>query len=289
VYVPCASNHAARGKIPAQTVNHPACCDRLAGAESQPLPPFDVTAFGCHVPPMSQPTFGAFSGYGSDSASLVERRARFIARTYNHLFGAIVAFTVVEIGLFKLGIAESIAHAMLGTSWLLVLGGFMLVSWGASHFAHTSASRGTQYAALASYVVAQALIFVPLLFIANSFAPGAIQSAGIVTMLGFGGLSAVVFVTKKDFSFLRGALMFGGILSLVAIAAGAIFGFQLGTFFSVAMVGFAGAAILYDTSNVLRHFPEDRYVAAALQLFASVALMFWYVLRLFLSLSNSRN
>lgn len=238
---------------------------------------------------MSQPTFGAFSGYGSDSASLVERRSRFISRTYNHLFGAILAFVGVEVGLFKLGIAESIARAMMHTSWLLVLGAFMVVSWAASHFAHTSASRGTQYAALASYVLAQALIFVPLLFIANAYAPGAIQSAGMVTMLGFGGLSAVVFVTKKDFSFLRGVLMFGGILSLVVIAAGVIFGWQLGTFFSVAMVGFAGAAILYDTSNVLRHFPEDRYVAAALQLFSSVALMFWYVLRLFMSLSNSRN
>jgi len=45
----------------------------------------------------------------------------------------------------------------------------------------------------------------------------------------------------------------------------------------------AGAAILFDTSNILRTYPEDRYVSAALQLFASVALMFWYVLRLFMS------
>jgi hypothetical protein len=49
------------------------------------------------------------------------------------------------------------------------------------------------------------------------------------------------------------------------------------------MIGFAGAAILYDTSNVMRHYPEDRHVAAALELFASIALMFWYVLQLFLS------
>ncbi len=49
------------------------------------------------------------------------------------------------------------------------------------------------------------------------------------------------------------------------------------------MIGLAGAAILYDTSKVLRDYPEDRYVAASLQLFASVALMFWYVLRLFMS------
>src|SRR6202000_2743504 len=58
-------------------------------------------------------------------------------------------------------------------------------------------------------------------------------------------------------------------------------GFQLGTWFSVAMIGFAGAAVLYDTSNIIHVYPEDRYVAAAMPLFASIALMFWYVLRLF--------
>ena len=93
----------------------------------------------------------------------------------------------------------------------------------------------------------------------------------------------VVFLTRKDFSFLRGILMWGGIVALVLIAGGAIFGFNLGTYFSVAMVALAGASILYDTSNVLHHYPEDRYVGAALSLFASVAMMLWYVLRLFLS------
>ena len=49
------------------------------------------------------------------------------------------------------------------------------------------------------------------------------------------------------------------------------------------MIGFAGAAILYDTSNILHHYPQDKYVAASLQLFASIALMFWYGLQFFMS------
>ena len=93
----------------------------------------------------------------------------------------------------------------------------------------------------------------------------------------------MVFLTRKDFSFLRGILFWGGIIALVTIVGGVLFGFQLGTFFSVAMVALAGAAILYDTSNVLHHYPEDRYVAASLELFASVALMLWYVLQLLMS------
>lgn len=210
-------------------------------------------------------------------------RGRFISRTYSHLFCAISAFTLIEIFLFKTGLAVTIAQVMMSVSWLFVLGGFVLLSWFATRLAATATSKAAQYAGLAAYVVAQAIIFVPLLFIANQRAPGVITSAAAVTFVGFVALSLVAFMTGKDFSFLRGILMWGGICAMILIAAGAIFGFQLGTYFSVAMVALAGAAILYDTSNILHHYPEDRYVAAALQLFASVALMFWYVLRLFMS------
>ncbi|WP_438020281.1 Bax inhibitor-1 family protein [Sorangium sp. So ce315] len=227
-----------------------------------------------------------YVGYGARSSvtrAAADSRERFIVRTYNHLFGAIVLFAGIEIALFKTGVASVIARAMMGTSWLLVLGAFMLVSWLASRAAHTAASKPVQYIALFGYVLAQAIIFVPLLYIADMVAPGAIQSAGLATMAGFAGLTAIAFVTRKDFSFLGALLRWGGICALVLIAAGVLFGFQLGTFFSVAMVAFAGAAILYDTSNVLHHFPEDRYVGAALELFASVAMLFWYLLRLFTS------
>jgi len=213
----------------------------------------------------------------------VQSRSEFITRTYNHLMGAIVAFTLFEVWLFTSGLAAAITQAVLGTSWLLILGGFMIVSWFARSAAHGAESLGAQYAGLAGMIVAQGLLFAPMLYIADSMASGVIQSAAGVTLVGFAGLTAVAFVTRKDFSFLRGALMWGGILALLAIVGGVLFGFHLGTWFSVAMVGFAGAAILYDTSNVLHHYPEDRYVAASLELFASVALMFWYVLRLFMA------
>jgi uncharacterized protein len=212
----------------------------------------------------------------------IDRRARFLTRTYNTLFLAICGFAGVEALLFKSGLAETIASVLLGGSWLIVLGGFMLVSWFGSRVAAQSQSMGAQIAALSVYVVAEAIIFVPLLYMADAYAPGAIQSAGLVTIVGFAGLTAIAWQTKKDFSFLGGLLRWGGMLALVLIAASVVFGFELGTFFSVAMVGFAGAAILYDTSKILREYPEDRHISAALQLFASVALMFWYVLRIFM-------
>jgi uncharacterized protein len=231
---------------------------------------------------MSQ-TFQPYTPPRTAVSGAVDARARFIVRTYNHLFGAILLFTLIEVGLFMSGIAQAMAQAMLGVNWLIVLGGFVVVSWLASRFAHTAESKPVQYMALGGFVVAQAIIFVPLLYIAQTVAPGAIQSAALVTMVGFGGLTAIAFISKKDFSFLGAFLKWAFVCALLLIIGGVVFGFQLGTFFSVAMVGLAGAAILYDTSNVLHHFPEDRYVGASLELFSSVALMFWYVLRIFIS------
>ena len=216
------------------------------------------------------------------AASPVAARAKFISRTYNHLFGAILAFTAIEVVLFQTGVAEALIPLMM-QSWLLVLGAFVLAGWLFTRMATNATSKTTQYAGLGAYVLVEALLFMPMLYIADAVAPGAIQSAAVVTMLGFAALTAVAFVTKKDFSFMRGFIMWAGILAMVLIVASLIFGFHLGVLFSVAMVGLAGAAILYDTSNVLHHYPEDAYVAAALQLFASVALMFWYVLRIFMA------
>jgi len=209
-----------------------------------------------------------------------QSRGRFIARTYGHLLGAIVAFTLIEIYLFKSGLAERITQALMGTSWLLVLGGFVVVAWAARAAAYRASSQLAQYAALAGYIVAEAIIFVPMLYFAERSAPGVIASAAVITLLGFGSLTLLVFATRKDFSFMRGILMWGGIAAMLLIVGGVLFGFQLGTFFSVAMIALAGGSILYDTSNVMLRYPQDRHVAASLELFASVALMFWYVLRL---------
>jgi FtsH-binding integral membrane protein len=222
----------------------------------------------------------AFPGAQADSRSV------FITRTYTHLVGGILGFILVELGLFESGLAGQIAQFMLGFNWFLILGAFMLIGWLASRTAQTSSSIGMQYFAYGAYVVAEALIFVPLLYIADKHAPGAIDSATLVTALGAGGLMFVAHRTRKDFSFLRALLMWGGVLALVAMIGGAVFGFQLGTWFSVAMIGFAGVAVLYDTSNIIHNYPEDRYVSAAMQLFASIALMFWYVLRLVMGSRN---
>jgi hypothetical protein len=120
----------------------------------------------------------------------VDSRGTFVSRTYAHLFGAVCAFILIETGLFKSGLADKIAQALLGISWLVVLGGFVLVSWLASRTAHLAKSKAAQYGALSAYVVAESILFVPLLWIANNVAPGAITSAAAVTFVAFAALTA---------------------------------------------------------------------------------------------------
>lgn len=216
------------------------------------------------------------------SDASVEDRSDFIWKCYAHVVGAILAFAAIEVYFFQSGIAERIAGPMLN-NWWMVLGVFILAGWGATHVAHRVQSINAQYAAFAAFIVLEALIFAPMLFIASIRTPGIIDSAAGVTVLGCIGLIATVMITRKDFSFLRGMMVWLFFLALAAIVGSMIFGFELGTWFSVAMIGFAGAAVLYDTSNILHHYPQDKYVAASMQLFASIAMMFWYILRLFMS------
>jgi FtsH-binding integral membrane protein len=221
-------------------------------------------------------------GYQAEQ-SYAEAKADFILKTYGHLLGAVVLFTLIEVWLFQSGWAQTIAQSLLGVNWLFVLGAFFIVAWLASHLAHRIENPAVQYAALGGYVLAESIIFVPLLYLADSFAPGAIENAALATIIGFVVLTAIVFYTRKNFSFLAPALMWGGIAALVLIVCSVLFGFQLGFVFSVVMVAYAGAAILYDTSRVLHDYGPGQHVAAALELFAAVALMFWYLLQIFMS------
>ncbi len=217
-----------------------------------------------------------------------DERSAFIRRTYLHLAGAILAFALLE-ALFLgplLPAMTPLLERMLGGgySWLVVLGLFMVVGWVADRWARSDQSPAMQYMGLGLYVVAEALIFLPLLFIASRLTDSTvIPTAGLLTGALFIGLTGTVFITRKDFSFMRGILMIGGFVALGVIVSAILFGFELGTIFSVVMVALAGGYILYYTSNVLHHYRPDQHVAASLALFAAVALMFWYILRLVMS------
>ena len=211
-----------------------------------------------------------------------QAQGSFLLRVYGQLTLAIITFVLLEVWFFQSGVADVILQVVSSVSWLVILGGFKILSWLATFLAAPTVARPWQYLGFFLYVLLQAIITVPLLAVANQTAPGVIASAAQVTLGGFLLLTGVVVFTRRDFSFLKTFLVWGGIFGLGVIVAAVLFNFDLGTWFSVAMILLAGGSVLYTTSNVLRSTSQEGDVAAAIQLFAGIALMFWYVLRLFI-------
>lgn len=214
-----------------------------------------------------------------------ETRATFIRKTYAHLAGAITAFAILEAMMQSMGLGDA-ALEVLGTSrfsWLIVLAAFMGVSWLANKWALGSTSPTTQYLGLGLYVVAEAVIFLPLIAMARSYDSNVIGQAAVVTLALVMGITAMAFTLKKDFSFLGGILRMGGFVLLGLIVCSFFLPISLGFWFSAIAAIFAGGCILYDTSNIMYHYRPGQHIAASLSLFASVALLFWYILRIFMS------
>lgn len=212
-------------------------------------------------------------------------RTAFIRKTYEHVAGGVLAFIGVEALLLNIPGIEKLAIAMTsGYTWLIVLGLFMFATNYAERMALNSHDRQKQYIGYGLYIVAEAIIFVPLLYIAIAYSSGSVLNQAVVITLGlFTGLSAVVLTTGKDFSFLRSAITIGSFIAIGLIVAGILFGFNLGLWFSVAMVALAAGSILYQTSNLVHKYSTDQHVAAALGLFASLMLLFWYILQILMS------
>lgn len=227
----------------------------------------------------------------------VDARRTFIRKTYMHLTVAIYALVMLEFLYFKTLPLENWVPQIFAQrwGWLVLFGAYVIVSSIARSWAQSGTSVGKQYAGLYSYVFAFSVILCPLLWIANHFATpigghtySPIAIAAIATLAVFGVLTATVFLTRKDFSFLGPILGISSLLIFGAILLGAFGLLNLGTGFCMLLVVFASGAILYDTSNVLHHYRTEQYVAASLALFASVGLLFWYILQIVMSMSSRR-
>jgi FtsH-binding integral membrane protein len=254
----------------------------------------------------SRPIPGAVATLG------VSERVTFLRRTYAHLTVALIGFAVIAGGMIRYMTETSYKFSVWATNgymWLAVLGGFIVVGMVTDRLARSQASRGAQYAGLALGVIAEGVILQPMLwvlflqfgnpgdftvneagnivaFTASGTAVKILMQAIVITLAIFIGLSVSVFVSKKDFSFMRGALMIASFAALGVIIGSIIFGFELGAIFSGAMILLMAGYILYQTSLVMQHYPPTQYVAAALMLFSTIATLFWYVLQLLMELNR---
>ncbi len=236
-------------------------------------------------------------GYYRESAAeaRTSERVRFIQRTYGLVALSFFVFVGILAVLVKTGIGLDIAKALFASpvSLLVLMLVFIGSGYLARYLARSEASVGAQFLGLGLYVVVEAIIFLPIILICSLAGPKFADipmQAGLLTLIVVGGLTATVFVSKKDFSFLGGALVVLSWVALGVIILAIIFGgFTLGIWFSAAMIALACGWILYDTSNVLHHYPTNAHVSAALELFASIAMLLYYIMRLMIQLAASRD
>lgn len=235
---------------------------------------------------------------GAVATAGVSDRVVFLRRTYAHLGIALGLWAVLTAGIFKYLPSFSISFSKFALSsnfsWLFVMLAFMGIKMLARRLALSDSSSKLQYVGLFLSPLAEAIILQPLIWLvflkfAHSMttSPGAIiGQAALITLVIFAGLTATVFITKKDFSFLRGALNVG-FWALMGIGiCSMLFGFQIGILYCAAVIALMAGYILYQTSLIMAYFPPTHYVAAALMLYSSIATLFWYVLQILASRRN---
>jgi FtsH-binding integral membrane protein len=247
----------------------------------------------------ARPIAGAVATLG------VSDRVTFLRKTYAHLGVSLIAYALVTAGMmkymtdFSLSISGFRGGGM-GAA-LLIFGVFIFGMMGIRRLAASETSRGLQYLGLALGIIAysaisQSIIWYVLIKFGNPAdfvgadgihvamsgkAALVIGEAAVVTLAIFAGLTLTVFITKKDFSFLRGALGIASFAILGLGIAAMIFGsVSMSLLYSALVIGLMAMYILWETSAIMTQVRPTQHVAAALMLFTTVITLFIHVLRI---------
>jgi modulator of FtsH protease len=176
-----------------------------------------------------------------------------------------------------------------GASIVCSLGALALVWFVLPRTANSSAGIGVVFA----FTGLLGLSLGPILTIYLAMANG-----GQIVMQALGGTSVVflalsgyVLTTKKDFSFMRGMLVAGLVVVIVA-AIGAMvagmFGYDMSAFslaISAAIVFLMSGFILYDTSRIVNG-GETNYIMATTGLYLNIYNLFLALLHIIGAFSN---
>lgn len=220
---------------------------------------------------------GAWGSYGVETASeaSVAERMGFIRKVYALFFAA----TLFAVGGVALGVSYepllmfAFEHPFI--MFFLMIGGV----FAAQAVRHVP---GLNLVALFAFTTFTGVVISPAIALYTQLNPASIWQAGLLTVGIFGGLTAYVFISKRDFSFMRGMLMTGLIVVFLAvvlnlfIVGSSAFSFAISC---VALLLFSGF-VLYDTSNIIRRYPTNEYVAGALDLYLDAFNIFLALLRI---------
>ena len=204
-------------------------------------------------------------------------RLLFLRKTYSLVLLGIALFSLVMLGYGEVSAITNAANwihmSSRWTSLILLIGGGFLVRM-------LARQRLIGLLGYLAYAILLGLIIAPF---ARYAGPETTGTAALMTTGIFAGLTTYVFVTKQDFSWMRGALSMG-LFAMIGIGlASMLFGFSIGSWYSIAGALLFSGYILYDTSNIMRCNRLDEAVPAAIELFTSVIMLFWNLLMIFMS------
>lgn len=230
----------------------------------------------------AQQNRGPMIARGSGTAAISHEAQKVLRNTYTllamtMLFSAVMAGVSMSIGLGR------------GAGLLCMLGAIALIWLVLPRTANSSAGIGVVFA----FTGLMGLALGPTLAYYLSMSNG-----GQVVMQALGGtavvffaLSGYVLTTKKDFSFMRGMLVAGLVVVLVAIVGSLVagmFGVDVSTFslaISAAIVLLMSGFILYDTSRIVNG-GETNYLMATVGLYLNIYNLFVSLLHLIGAFSN---
>ncbi len=206
------------------------------------------------------------------STQLADDRISFLGKTYGMLALCIAAGSI---GAFmSMGLAFPQEHPFM--MLFVMMGGIFLVQ-GVRHI------PGINFAALLVFGAITGMAISPLVGMVAAKSGTLVTQAFFTTAVAFVSLTAYTFISRRDFSFLKG-FVWVGLISIIVLGLSNYFFFES----SLLALGISGmgvllfsAFILYDTSNILRDYPNNEYISAALTLYLDVFLLFQHVLALF--------
>ncbi|MEM8885844.1 MAG: Bax inhibitor-1 family protein [Planctomycetota bacterium] len=234
--------------------------------------------------------FAEQMGWASDRGGFaieaaVDERLGFLRKTYGLLTLQILAVG----GLSALLIQNeplliSLYNLVWGHGILLTLALLIGFSFVTRRMLATHKPLGVQYAAAALWVALFTTIVAPSTYAAKELTGSyaIVLQAFILTVCVFGGLTAYVLTTKKDFSPIGGFLSVA-LVSMVAIAImGSFMGFG-GIWMSFVFVAIFAGYVLYDTSQILHRRGTDEYVSASVDLLTDFVFLFLHILSILMS------
>ena len=169
---------------------------------------------------------------------------------------------------------------------------FMAALFGLLHLTR-SANAPINYIGLGLFSLLEGFVTAPLIKyslmatggegLAMTDPSNVVLQAFVLTGMVFGGLTTYALTTKRDFSFLGGALWMGFFL-LFGLGILAMFGIgesmQMGWGISVGWILLMGGFVLYDTQNIMKRYPSNMAAAAAATLMIDFIIMFQRILML---------